>query len=403
MKDPRTGYIPTLDGWRAIAILSVMAAHETAHLVAPWPGWDGCPADYIIRFGVRGVDLFFAISGFLICSRLLEEKAELGRISLRNFYIRRACRILPPAFVYLAGVGLLSALGMLPITGRELTSCLLFFRNYLPFAYSGLTGACRGWYTLHFWSLAVEEHFYLIWPGLLVMAGIRRARWFAGALALIVAAWRWWGFHHLSCAHDNLSSVAFDFRTENRLDALLLGALVALIMSVPTYRAVLRRAIKPVTTAALIVVVVLLIRYNPHLALFWRSLMLPLIIAGTVMYPTSFLGRLLEMLWARWVGRISYSLYLWQQLFLVSAQTVHPFPLGILQEFPVNIAASCALAAASYYVVERPLIRIGHKLAPPVKSGRTDLKTSKDRRRLAGDLRLQHCAATSDTGENFYG
>src|SRR4051812_25189132 len=88
------GYLPTLDGWRAIAILAVLLDQATTR--------EWLQKLQYFRTGPNGVSLFFAISGYLICSRLLEEESIRGRISLKDFYIRRACRILPPAFAYLA-------------------------------------------------------------------------------------------------------------------------------------------------------------------------------------------------------------------------------------------------------------------------------------------------------------
>src|SRR5438309_1226291 len=88
--------IPSLDGWRAIAVFSVIAYHDQVHHIGILSNslWH--------EYGRLGVDLFFAISGMLICTRLLEEEAALGQISLKGFYIRRFFRILPPAFAYLA-------------------------------------------------------------------------------------------------------------------------------------------------------------------------------------------------------------------------------------------------------------------------------------------------------------
>src|ERR1700749_3377907 len=111
------GYLPTLDGWRSIAIMAVLLDHGTAEL--KW-----IPKSQYFRTGPNGVSLFFAISGFLICSRLLEEESVRGHISLKDFYIRRACRILPPAFAYLAVVGVLGIAGCILVTPLEWLSCI---------------------------------------------------------------------------------------------------------------------------------------------------------------------------------------------------------------------------------------------------------------------------------------
>src|SRR5271157_3717849 len=102
----RGGYLPTLDGWRAIAIAGVLLDHGTANF------FRGSAWYSFLRTGPNGVSLFFAISGFLICSRLLEEEQLLGRISLKGFYLRRACRILPAAFAYLGVLAILGVSGL---------------------------------------------------------------------------------------------------------------------------------------------------------------------------------------------------------------------------------------------------------------------------------------------------
>src|SRR5580704_3843554 len=155
----KSRHIPTLDGWRALAILLVIAHHAGTAFYGEKEYYASSPT----RFGIWGVPVFFGLSGILITKLLLEEFDRTGAISLKNFYIRRAFRILPPASLYVLCV---AALGLV-VSRTEFVGSLLFFRNYLPDSIAGL-------YTAHFWSLAVEEHFYLIWPGLLVWLGVRR-------------------------------------------------------------------------------------------------------------------------------------------------------------------------------------------------------------------------------------
>src|SRR2546430_13139239 len=111
--DPRSNYLPTLDGWRALAILGVMVCHSGDaffHADGPHPN---VTLHSLTRHGALGVDVFFGISGFLICTRLIEEHKKTGRISLKRFYIRRAFRILPPYFTHLAALGALTAAGLI--------------------------------------------------------------------------------------------------------------------------------------------------------------------------------------------------------------------------------------------------------------------------------------------------
>jgi peptidoglycan/LPS O-acetylase OafA/YrhL len=356
------GYLHTLDGWRALAILAVMVDHFVAY------DFQGHPTIFrFTRIGANGVSLFFAISGFLICSRLLEEQALTGRISLPGFYIRRACRILPAAMTYLLFIGVLALLGFIVVDSRDWTAATFFWRNYLSKYWIR-----NGWggYTLHYWSLAVEEHFYLIWPGLLVACGKRRAQVLAIVFALTVAGWRWWDFHHHWFA-KLLPGVIFEGRTDVRLDGLLLGCVVALWLDNPAGRAWAKRYftfwpwLLCVIAYSLFTIVA-----RQHQYTVWESALLPLMVAGTVLQPDSWVSRLLEHSVLRWIGRLSYSLYLWQQLFVLGGERA---VLRVLQIFPLNFAMIFLCAFLSYELIERPFIRLGHRWAPPPTPGRADL------------------------------
>jgi peptidoglycan/LPS O-acetylase OafA/YrhL len=177
------GYLPTLDGWRAIAILAVIACHASGSYFYPWGSYPSDSGLWIASLlGDKGVEIFFAISGFLICTRLLQEHHDTGRIGLKSFYLRRAFRILPPYFLYLVILASIAAAGVVQVAPIEWWSCGFFFRNYIP----DLAPPFSGWYTGHFWSLSIEEHFYLFWPLMLVLCGNARARSAVVALAFLV-------------------------------------------------------------------------------------------------------------------------------------------------------------------------------------------------------------------------
>jgi peptidoglycan/LPS O-acetylase OafA/YrhL len=363
---PSKDYRPTLDGWRAIAILLVMFCHGGSAVFYPAgifasPGWYS-----ISRHGSFGVDLFFGISGLLICGRLLDENEKTGGISLGSFYLRRVFRILPPAFAYLAIVGLLAIAGVIVVSPREWLSSVFFSRNYI------VIPADTGWYTGHFWSLAVEEHFYLIWPATLLTLGSARARRYLPAIAIAVAIWRMTDFHFFRSQiwPGVLSSNIYE-RTDTRFDGLLWGCWIALIVSVPKYREILSRRLTATVIAGLVIALIACIALNPPFQMAWEAFLVPLILVGTVLNPTILFGRILETSPMRWVGRISYSLYLWQQLFLVDWKLPRPLPFDRLQEFPLNIVAVFACAAASYYLLERPLVAVGHSLSAGFQTGKS--------------------------------
>jgi peptidoglycan/LPS O-acetylase OafA/YrhL len=332
------GHLPTLDGWRAVAILLVIVSHQP-QVTSP----------RVKGLGPVGVSLFFGLSGLLICNRLLAERRRHGRIDLGGFYVRRAARILPPALAYLAVLAALTAAGVLVITGHELRACLLFYRNY----------AGGGWYTDHFWSLAVEEHFYLAFPALLVLTGPRRCAAAAVGLALAVTAWRWadgrWGLVTGTPGWPRPY-----FRTDCRLDELLLGCAAALVAE----RYADRLHGWPAQAAGAVGLALLAARVAgapvPGLAL---AALVPWALLGTVVRPRAPLGRVLDWAPLAWVGRMSYSLYLWQQLFFTCYGRNRAAELGWLQDWPWNALALLACAAASHYLLERPLTRLGRSLA----------------------------------------
>ena len=348
-------YLPTLDGWRAIAILGVMVCHAGDAVFHPEGTYPHAGWHAFTRHGALGVDIFFGISGFLICSRLLDEQRESGRIRLGRFYTRRAFRILPPYLTYLAVLAVLAATGLVAIGPKAWLSCLLFFRNYLP----GPQGA--GDYTGHFWSLSVEEHFYLLWPGLLLLCGIPRARRLVVCLAAGIAAWRLVEFRQAWLARC-LPGVGFFPRTDIRLDGLLWGCWAALLLQAPGWRARLERWLSPWAWLLLLGAFAACVHCQPPLAMMWQAVLIPLLLLGTVLHPGAPAGRLLETAALRWVGRLSYSLYLWNSLFFAGMDKPRPLPLGPLQELPWSILPVFACAALSYYLVERPMIRLGHSL-----------------------------------------
>jgi peptidoglycan/LPS O-acetylase OafA/YrhL len=360
----KSGYIPTLDGWRAVAILGVMLFHGGALFS------HGSRLEDLRLMGEDGVRLFFAISGILICTRLLDEEAERGSFSLKGFYIRRVFRIQPAAFVFLLALVLLAAVGTIPFYGEGWWTSLLSSRNFV-LAHSANNGA---WYTAHFWSLAIEEQFYLILPGLLLLLRNRhRIRWFA-AMTLVSIAW----YEYLN---GGKPSAHHQLRTESEMCWLFLPALLALLMRRPAFRAQCVKYLQPVPMLLVVCAILgAMVFHVRHIQHFWLPTFSFLVFA-TILHPASFVSRLLELSFMRWIGRISYSIYLWQQLFCVSELPPVPVgrPLVWLQMHPQNYIVPFVFAVLSYLYVEKPFIRIGHRLAPPVSAGHVDLETAPEK------------------------
>jgi peptidoglycan/LPS O-acetylase OafA/YrhL len=333
-----SGRIPTLDGLRAVAILVVMLSHANHG------------DERIAQLGHMGVLIFFALSGYLITTRLLAEYQSTGRVSLRDFYLRRAFRILPPAVTYLAILWLLTLTGIVVCSASAIRAALFFYVNYIDVG-------DLGWRAGHFWSLSVEEHFYALWPLLLLGFGVVRGARTAIAAAAVILVWRPIDhhFHILAQVFHNPHLIQDLYGTDVIADALLWGCALAFfkLRSGATVSTVI--ALVSVTLLALISAGVRL-PFPPHNAeyLFAETHFLPaMLLAAIVSCPTAPIGRFLETAPMRFIGHLSYSLYIWQQLFLGGPGPKLSLGLGLLGAF--------ICAYASYRWIERPAIAAGRR------------------------------------------
>ncbi len=347
LNPPRKDRLPGLDALRAFAVVWVIAFHlhvrdgffRSAGLMDQW-----------IRHGSAAVTLFFVISGFIITTLLCEEEDRTGRIDIHRFYLRRAFRILPATYVYLVGALVLTLGCRLTWDSSEWLGSLLFFRNLLHTEGSGLTG--------HLWSLSVEAQFYFIWPLLLVIAPARYRLWMVVALCGAAPIWR-----HLvtKAAHGAPLGLG---RLDLIFDSVLVGAALALAQRRPAFRALLNR---PLTATLTLFAGIALLGYQILYGLPGGKL-------GIVAGPSAILGTIAVVIkvvtegrcfiaqivcnWPPvvWIGRISFSLYLWQTLFCAVRI---PSPVWSV---PGCLGATLILAALSYYCIEVPMIRIGSRL-----------------------------------------
>jgi peptidoglycan/LPS O-acetylase OafA/YrhL len=357
MSDPAlkpSTYLPTLDGWRALSITLVVLHHSQIQSSIPILG----PLlQFLAHVGEVGVELFFAISGLLICSRLLEEESRGGQISVKGFYLRRVFRILPAALFYLLVIAILAALHVIPVFPMDWFASLFFFRNYVMlFEYLNHSPLPLHWYTGHFWSLSMEEHFYLVLPAVLV-AFKRTRRWVLAGMAVSVALWR------MVLTHVIHRDYQFNFRTDTHVDALLIPAMIALTLYPLTRNQAARRYIPAWSFPVFLVTELLLLTIRVPWFFTLQAILLPLLILSTALHPSAVQGRILETKPLRWIGWISYSLYLWQQLFFGVNFAGSPPGLALLRKSPINLLALLVCATFSYYVIEKPFIRLGHKLA----------------------------------------
>lgn len=309
----RLGYVPALDGLRAIAIAGVVGTHY----------W-GIP-----MAGGLGVDLFFVLSGFLITTLLLEEHAATSRIHLLAFYGRRARRLFPALAVLLA-VYLVVTEGR----GARTVELAGLYAGNLVRGYSTndpLVGSPLG----HLWSLATEEQFYLLWPCLLILLlRLRRAVPVLAALLVAVVAWRAFLVHTGAPVHR------IQYAPDARADGLLAGCVLACL------RAKFRlRVPEPLAVAGLAVLGLAMIA-GPVLPGYQDVTRTMVGLAGCVLVAAAVTETpLAQALSARplvWLGKISYSLYLWH------------FPILAATGGRPLIALPASLAAAwlSYRFIE---------------------------------------------------
>lgn len=315
--------IPSLDGVRAIAIILVLLAHLVK--------WKHISVAVIGSYGAFGVQIFFVLSGFLITKLLIEEHEKSSTISLRRFYIRRAFRIFPAALAFFAATALLfwHQLGT-----YHLLAAVFYVANM---------DNSRPWFFGHLWSLGIEEQFYLLWPFALKRCFVHRTK-----LLLFVVL-----------GTSVFQTLIYALKVRNGIagslpvfaDELAIGCLLAIFQKRMPYIA------KP-WAAVMLAVAVLSIWFpanTPYRTLFALFSIKPLVdvcIAGVILHVIQVPYQILNCQPITWLGRISYGLYLWQELFCSNPY----FHTGLSLIVPAIICAS-----ASYYALEQPLLRLREK------------------------------------------
>ncbi len=336
----RSNYIPGLDGIRAIAVLLVFAAHSNLGDIIP---------------GGFGVCIFFFLSGFLICTLLLREWAASGKIDLKSFYIRRCLRILPPMYLAILFLIVVVLLGLrtMPIAPMAIVANAFFFTNYygiyLQTPHMGL-GVL--------WSLAVEEHFYLIFPLLLIFM---QKRWSPSRSTLAILAfcileliWRVYLLRFGNASFSRTYSAS-----DTRMESIAWGCLLAFLIERDVFPKVLRFL---ETNGAFAVGIGMLLATFVFRSFFFRESIrytlqgiafLPLF-ASVVAKRSTGVFSFLEWGPLRFLGRVSYSFYLIHYTVQGSLYERYRLPWFLL--IPVGFALSLALSAAILYAVERPIL-----------------------------------------------
>jgi peptidoglycan/LPS O-acetylase OafA/YrhL len=346
-------HIPALDGMRGVAILLAMLAHfEAAASEAI-----GEPSRGLSALGWFGVDLFFALSGFLITGILLDAKGTPHYF--RDFYARRALRIFPLYYGVLAALFLVGpaagfARGIRAAIGRDQA----WFWCYGVNALIALKG--RLFPLAHFWSLAVEEHFYLAWP--LVVLALPRRRLIASCLGLIVVA-----AAVRVALLGRANPLAIYVLTPCRMDALAAGAAFAAAVRGPEGFAGIRRKTRWLAFAGCVLLAGLAAWRWPLTELDPVAQSVGYTLTGATFAalvalatdPGSPLGRPLDCAPLRFMGKYSYGAYVYHPFVMgLVGSHLHRYPQSVPLGIAVMTATTFAVAWASWQVYERPFIRL---------------------------------------------
>ena len=346
-----SNYIPALTGLRAVAVGMVLLSHAAPSMPAALgrlvPG----------ASGDIGVQIFFVLSGYLITRLLMTEYAKTGTIGFWQFYRRRLYRITPAFYVFLMAATTLTVLGITRLSWQQLAVSAAYLWNYAHMA--GLDSAFAAhpqgaWYLGHTWSLALEEQFYWVWPAAFLFISRRQANWVLPCIIFVVPLIRIATYFLEPSVRPQLHMM---FHTG--IDTILVGCFLAAREDTLADRfgVALRRP--AYLTAAVVVTLLVLNLVQAHLgglyiatygATFGAAVIAFMMLA-IIQQPDHGFTRFLCHPAIMYGGTISYSIYLWQQLF-----TNHTMPTGL--RFPLNIAASVGMAAISYHFVEQPFLRL---------------------------------------------
>jgi peptidoglycan/LPS O-acetylase OafA/YrhL len=321
--------------------------------------------------GYLGVDIFFVLSGFLITCLLLNEQARRGQLKILRFYGRRALRLLPALYFLLLVHGLYVYFAGLP-RGPEVENVVaagLYYKNWLGVFhtnYAELLSPSPGASGLvHLWSLSVEEQFYVVWP--LVVASVLSVRRRLSTVVIVLVAMLAFIFVYRWMAFDRADSfLSLYSRTDMRADALIVGALLAVIW---TRASIPRRHAGLAAFAALVVVAVFISRVDASSEFLWKGGLT--LFAGCVavvlfaVVSSGWIGnRVLEWAPLRGLGVVSYGVYLWH-LVVFEAVGRHAHGLPALARVVIALTVTAAFVACSWWLVERPFLRLKVRLEPP--------------------------------------
>jgi peptidoglycan/LPS O-acetylase OafA/YrhL/glycosyltransferase involved in cell wall biosynthesis len=343
-------HLPGLDGLRMVAVFLVVFYHSGFQVVP----------------GGHGVLAFFVLSGFLITWLLLKEESKYGAISLRLFYLRRALRIFPAFYCF----WLLTTAAFLifhrPINWPQAFSSLAYVNNY----YQAIFGDPNTGYS-HTWSLGIEEQFYLLWP--ISMISLRRTR--TRVTFLIAAIGSIWIYRAVLQFVVRVHSGYFYEAFDTRADHLLIGCLLAVLLRSDCLPHVWDRLCAQWISIVALALLAISASAASMLGAPYRNvvgfaidpLLVAIVIVQAIALRNTPLWGWLNWRWVRYLGVISYSIYLYQQIVIDPVKgAFRAYPLAV--RMAAAVAAVILIASASYYLIELPLLRLKDRAATRIST-----------------------------------
>ncbi len=358
-----TGRDAVIDGWRGVSVLMVIAGHFVAYRAKELYPLDALNSfgfsvgsktfAIVSSLGTLGVCFFFMISGYLITTLLVSEEDKRDRVSLKAFYVRRVFRIMPAFYAYVLWAYLAGRAGLIGVDDEAALRSSLYICNFSGFSCS--------WWLAHSWSLAVEEQFYLIWPMIFALAPVSRRRMAVFLLAGLVVGSLY--FTPLGSFIYIMAGVVIALfgglrKRLARVDGIWIWVSLAVLIALPAAPRLVTEIAAPI---------------QPALA--------AMIMFGTLFgRPSGALRQILRTNWLTKIGLASYSLYLWQQMSLAPAEwggamtgadTLYGYGNAGLA------VAFIPIAIASYFLIEKPMVVLGHRLSHRIMASHTPAPTIK--------------------------
>lgn len=332
--------IDKIDGWRFWAVCAVIISHLISH--SQYSSTIGSKI-YVEQIGLLGVEVFFFISGFVICAALIKEMKTFGRFSIKAFYIRRCFRILPPLWIYLLVISIAASYGLIEFNVAETLSPALFVTNLGLFS--------THWFVGHTWTLSYEEQFYIVFPVVLLIS-YRFNKLIIFSLLILV-----FPILSLLCYYFHMDIGGGFFRF---FDFMLWGVIFSIYKDMINKKLSLLGSVIPVLLCILIVLISIIPADGEKLSTILSVLLLPPLVAITVI-STVFNETVIENFLTNrricYLGKASYGIYLWQQV-ATARYEISGFCFYLLA-----ISGMILYVIFQYEMIEKHLIKFGSDIS----------------------------------------